>query len=232
MKRPRSRALSARETKRILDTTQHLLNQELSRITLSDAFDLADGGVLLRFENGKGRLYESKVEFRAMLDELEREAARGPESVCRDFPHGEGFVEQVPQLVAQLSGLLKLDPADLDGSESSLDKVDKALRRFRPQQLLTPEIFAPFTAYVGEVLRNKTTGRWEMRRGTDADRTWEPWIVDPSGRAYAPFGIYKELLEYGRSASLRAFVAFPTVREGPPSMNPVSFQVTVLGDPD
>lgn len=232
LKRPRSRALSARETKRILDTTEHSLNQELSRITLSDAFDFADGRVLLRFDNGKGRLYESKVEFRAMLDDLERQASLGPRSVCRDFPQGEGFVEQVPQLVVQLSGLLKLDATDLDGSESSLDKVDKALRRLRPQQLLTPEIFAPLTAYVGEVLRNKTKGQWEMRRGTDADRTWEPWIVDPSGRAYAPFGIYKELLEYGRSASLRAFVAFPTVQEGPPSTNPVSFQVLVLSDPE
>lgn len=216
MKRPRSRALSARETKRILDTTQNSVDQELSRITLSEAFDLADGGVLLRFENGKGRLYESKVEFRAMLDELECEAARGPESVCHDLPQGEGFVEQVPQLVAQLSGLLKLDLADLDGSESSLDKVDKALRRLGPQQLLTPGVFAPLTAYVGEALRNKTNGRWEMRRATDAKRTWEPWIIDPSGRAYAPFGIYKELLEYGRSASLRSFVAFPTVRKGTP----------------
>ena len=69
LKRPKSRALSAKETKRILDTTQHSLDQELSRITLSDAFDLADRGVLLRFENGKGRLYESKIEFRAMLEE-------------------------------------------------------------------------------------------------------------------------------------------------------------------
>lgn len=235
LKRPTSRALSAKETKRILDRTQHSFDQELSRITLSDAFDLADGGVLLRFENGKGRLYESKIEFRAMLDEGERKAQRGSESVCRDFPQGQGFADQVPQLVAQLSGLLKLDPADLDGSESSLDKVEKGFRRVSPEQLLTPEVFAPLTAYVGEVLRNKTNGRWEMRRATDAERTWEPWIVDPAGRAYAPFGIYKELLEYGRSASLRAFVAFPTIREGPQDSPPpklVLFQLILPLDPE
>lgn len=232
LKRPKSRALSAREAQRILARTQHSVDLELSRISLSEAFDLADGGVLLLFEGGKGRLYASKDELRTMLGEVERKAEHGPKSVCRDLPQGEDFVEQVPQLVAKLPRLLKLNSADLDGSESSLDKVDKALRRLRPQQLLTPEVFGPLTAYVGEVLRNKTKGRWEMRRATDADRTWEPWIVDSSGLSYAPFGIYKELLEYGRSASLRAFVAFPTVQEGQPSANPISFQVPVLSDPD
>ena len=116
-----------------------------------------------------------------------------------------------------------------------MDKVEKALRRLSPEQLLTPEVFAPLTAYVGEVLRNKTNGRWEMRRATDTERTWEPWIVDPSGRAYAPFGIYKELLENGRSSSLRAFVAFPTIREGPqdsPSPQLVMFQLMLPLDPE
>ena len=52
------------------------------------------------------------------------------------------------------------------------------------------------------------------------------------GRAYAPFGIYKELLEYGRSASLRAFVEFPTVREGPASKSAFTLQLILLSDPE
>ena len=76
----------------------------------------------------------------------------------------------------------------------------------RPERMLDPDVFAALTAYVGEVIRDATKGRWEMRRASDSEKTWEPWIVDPSGRSYAPFNIYKELLEYGRSASLRVFV--------------------------
>jgi hypothetical protein len=207
LKTPKSRAISVQKAQRILKTTKHSLDPELSNQTSSKAFDLVDGRVLVIFENGTGRLYESKNELQAMLDEVERRAARGPESICRDFPQRQAFLEQVPQLVRLLAVQLKLDATQLDGSEASLDKVDKALGRMNPERALTPDVFAPLTAYVGEVLRKATNGRWEMRRGLDADKTWEPWIVDPAGRRCPPFLIYKELLEYGKSASLRGWVA-------------------------
>jgi hypothetical protein len=195
-----------REAKRILDTTQHSVDHELSWTTMSKAFDLAGGGVLLLLENGRGRLYESKDELRAMLDEVEREASRGPQSPCREFPQGRAFAEQVPELVRGLHRQLKIDADQLDGTEASLDTVDRALRRMSHRQMLHPAVFAALTAYVGEVIRNTTKGRWEMRRAADSEKTWEPWVVDPSGRSYAPFKIYKELLEYGRSGSMRVFV--------------------------
>jgi hypothetical protein len=207
LKKPKSRAVSANEAQRILQKTKHALDPELSRQTLSQAFDLADGGVLLLFDEGNGRLYESKSELQAMMAEGERRAARGPESLCHDFPQGQAFAEQIPQLVRQLAKELKLDPAQLDGSEKSLDKVDKALWRMDTERALSTEVFAPLTAYVGEVLRKATQGRWEMRRATDADKTWEPWIVDPSGRSCPPFLIYKEIMENEKSASVRGWVA-------------------------
>lgn len=193
MKTPKSRAVSAREIERILKKTKHSLDAELSRQTLSQAFDLAGGRVLILLEDGNGRLYESKKELQAMLDEVERRAARGPESICHDFPQGRAFAEQIPQLVRQLGKQLHLDPARLDGSEESLDAVDKAIWRMKPERALSPDVFAPLTAYVGEVLRKATNGRWEMRQASDVDKTWEPWIVDPSGRSCPPFLIYKEL---------------------------------------
>jgi hypothetical protein len=206
-KRPKSRSVSAKEVRRVLETTQHLRDEELSEGVWCEVFDLASGGALLVFEDGKGRLYESIDELRAMIDETERKARRGPQSICSDLPQGQNFAEQVPELVRQLATLLKIEPAELDGSEASLDKVDKGLRRLQRHKILTPEVFAPLTAYVGEVIRSATQGQWEMRRGSHVDRTWEPWIVDSSGRSCAPFSIYKELLEYGRSASLRGWVA-------------------------
>src|SRR5262249_55086329 len=135
LKPPRSRALSARQAKRILKTTKYSLDAEISRQTLSEAFDLADGSVLLLFDDGKGRLYESKIELRAMLDALEREAKRGPVSIGNYLPQGQAFAGQVPQLVSELPALLHLRAAELDGSEASLDKVDKALRRMDPDRL-------------------------------------------------------------------------------------------------
>ena len=207
LKTPRSRAVSEKETERILKKTKHSLDPELSRQTLSQAFDLAGGRVLLLFDDGRGRLYESKNELEAMLDEGERRAARGPQSLCHDFPQGQAFAEQIPQLVRQLAKELNLDPAVLDGSEKSLDKVDKALWRMDTERALSPDVFAPLTAYVGEVLRKATQGRWEMRRASDADKTWEPWIVDPSGRSCPPFLIYKEIMENEKSASVRGWVA-------------------------
>jgi hypothetical protein len=207
LKTPKSRAVSATETEHILKKTKHSLDPELSRQTSSQAFDLAGGRVLLLLDDGNGRLYESKKALQAMLDEGARRAARGPESLCHDFPQGRAFAEQIPQLVRQLAKELHLDPAQLDGSEKSLDKVDKALWRMNPERALSPEVFAPLTAYVGEVLRKATQGRWEMRRASDADKTWEPWIVDPSGRSCPPFLIYKEIMENERSASVRGWVA-------------------------
>jgi hypothetical protein len=212
LKWPKSRALSAREAKRILESTQHSLDRVLSQRILCEAFDLADGGVLLLFENGRGRLYESKVELQTALEGEEQKARRGPVSVCSDLPQGQAFAEQVPQLISGLPAHLKLDAARLDGTEASLDAVDKALRRMSHQRMLNPQVWAALTAYVGEVIRKATNGRWEMRRASDSEKTWEPWIVAPSGRSYAPFKIYKELLEYGRSASLRVFVQWELAR--------------------
>ena len=207
LKRPKSKSVSAKEVRRVFETTQSSINEELSRVCLCQVFDLSSGGVLLLFETGRGRLYESQNDLRALIEEIEGEAGRGPKSVCRDLPQGQRFAQQVPELVHQLAMLLNIEPAQLDGSELSLDKVEKALRRWRPEEILAPEVFGLLTAYVGEVIRNATHGRWEMRLGSDVDRTWEPWIVDPSGRSCAPFSIYKDLLEFGSRISLRGWVA-------------------------
>jgi hypothetical protein len=74
------------------------------------------------------------------------------------------------------------------------------------EQTLTAGVFAPLLAYVGEVVRLKTGGRWEMRLDSDGV-TWLPWIVDSTGRSYAIVAIHKELYEHGRRASVRGVVA-------------------------
>jgi hypothetical protein len=208
LKRPKSKAIPAREVRRLLEATEHLTDDGLSRRCFCQVFDLADGGALLVFENGRGRLYQSKDALCSMLDEVERQSPANP---FRELlPQGAAFANQVPKLVRDLPARLGLEAAELNGTEASLDRIDQVLRRLGASKIssriLAPEVFAPLTAYVGEVMRNATGGRWEMRRGSDG-QTWEPWIVDPFGRYYAPFAIFKELFEYGKSASIRGFVA-------------------------
>ena len=156
MKRPKSKSLSAKETRRILETTQHKVSDELSRACLCQVFDLDTGGSLLLFENGKGRLYKSADELRALISEVELQARKGPTSIASELlPQGHAFADQIQQLISQLGTLFKTDSGQLDASEASLNKVDEGLRKLRRQQLLTPEVFAPLTAYVGEVIRTK-----------------------------------------------------------------------------
>lgn len=207
MKRPKSKAIPATEVRRLFEATKHTADGELSRKCSCQVFDLGDGRALIVFENGKGRLYESKAALSSMLDEVERQSPVSP--FRKLLPQGATFPEQVPKLVRDLPAHLGLDAAELNGSEASLGKIDQVLWRLGTSRIfsriLTPEVFAPLTAYVGEVIRSATGGRWEMRCGSDGE-TWEPWIVDPTGRYYAPFAIFKELHEHGKSASIRGFV--------------------------
>jgi hypothetical protein len=59
------------------------------------------------------------------------------------------------------------------------------MRKTDPQEMLTPQVFSALVAYVGEVMRHMTRGRWEMRLETDG-QTWAPFIVDLDGFSYSP----------------------------------------------
>jgi hypothetical protein len=161
----------------LLEATEHSPDDELSRRCRCQVFDLADGSALLVFERGRGRLYPSKDAFCSMLAEVERQSPVNP---FRELLPQGATADQVPNLVRDLPAHLGLDAAELNGSEASLDKIDQVMRRLGTSRIssrvLTLEVFAPLTAYVGEVMRNATGGRWEMRRGSDGE-TWEPWIL-------------------------------------------------------
>jgi hypothetical protein len=54
-----------------------------------------------------------------------------------------------------------------------MDHIDRAAARFGgPECLDDPTILAPIVAYVGEVMRDATSGHWELR----------PWL-GPARRA-------------------------------------------------
>jgi hypothetical protein len=208
MRLPRSKALSANSVREVLARTPHRLDVELTGKTGDSVYALPDGGLLLIFssQDGRGRLYESRDEFVAMYQHAEKLARRGPINPFRELLPQANFVSTVDDLVRQLPSALKLDAAILDKSEASLEAIDRVLRKMRTERVLTSAVFASLFAYVGEVMRLKTGGRWEMRLDSDGT-TWMPWIVDSSGRSYAVFPIYKEIYEHRRSVSLRGLVA-------------------------
>jgi hypothetical protein len=70
------------------------------------------------------------------------------------------FLRDVDKLASGLAKVLHIPEAALDRSVESIDLVDKALLRVTIAKRMTPEIFAPVTAYLGEVMRLVCDGRW------------------------------------------------------------------------
>ena len=160
-------------------------------------YRLTDGRVV-DFSYGSARLYESAQEYRQLLAAMElsivEEADRRKHPLGARFPYGQGFIDTVAQLVQELPGKLQLDAEALNGSVDSLQCVDEAVRRLGGQKCFgDTAILASVVAYVGEVMREATHGRWENR--AEGSERWEPVIVGANDREYHPFGIFKAVLE-------------------------------------
>ena len=172
-----------------------------------DIVRLKDGRILWIFYNSTN-IYTSIDEFRALLAHVDQTAHKMPQHpLAALFPRGRGFIEGVPQLVQELPRKLHLGANALNGGVKSLDYIDKATRHLGgPEILEDPPILASIVAYVGEVMRKATDGRWAIRNGEgpDADLGWQAVIVGANGRDYPVFVIFKELLESG---SVRAVVS-------------------------
>jgi hypothetical protein len=88
----------------------------------------------------------------------------------------------------------------LNQSIESLDHIDSAAARLGgPECLNDPAILAPIVPYVGEVLREATVGRWEVRPSLSpgGEDSLHPIIIGANGQQYPTFVIFKELLESG-----------------------------------
>jgi hypothetical protein len=197
--------LTAKRVRELLAGSGHVRDAETSRSMLCDVYRLADGSGLLAFEDGRGVLYYSHetmvARHRANVAKA-RSGYREPPL----FADGEMFPSRIADHIAALPAILGVEAAKLDFTEASLDVVDAALRRLPADRVLSPQVFPSLAAYVGEVIRLAIGGRWEMRRASDGE-AWEPEVVDAIGRPCALLKIYKELMEYGRRASMRAFAS-------------------------
>jgi hypothetical protein len=137
--------------------------------TFYPAHVLADGRVLLYMPDD---LYGSLYPSRAVVEELNRElmelerkaaeqiAARCPDPCLELLPPIDDFLRDVDAHAASLGKTIKAADEALDRSVASLDAVDKALKRIPRAKRPVPEILTPLVAYVGEVMRKASGGRW------------------------------------------------------------------------
>ncbi len=105
--------------------------------------------------------------------------------LTRLLPQQNQFIVAIPQLCNQLSTKFSIPQQKLDKTQASLSYVELAIKRYGKGKCLSPEIFPHLLAYIGEVIRQKTEGIWEMK--LTEEEIWEPWIVAPDGRKYEIF---------------------------------------------
>jgi len=169
---------------------------------------LNDGRVVW-ISYGSANIYASADDYRALLASVEENShLKWQHPLGNEFSDGQAFIRAVPQLVQQLPAKLHLKASSLNRSIESLDDIDRAAGRIGgPECLDDPAILAPIVAYVGEVMREVTGGRWEVRysMGPGGEDSWQPIIVGANGQQYPTFVIFKELLESG---SIRARVGY------------------------
>jgi hypothetical protein len=181
------------------------IDPELTKESFRRAYRHPDGRSLLVFREGRGSLFESREELLALHRDLE---TRKPEHLLKGrLEQPAEFLTNVPTLIGELATKLRIQVEALDRSEASLELVDAAVRKIGRRKCLTAPYFGPLVAYVGEVMRAATQGRWELRSVDDGD-IQEPWIIDPAGREYAPFAVvFRELYDSGKAFSIRGAVA-------------------------
>jgi hypothetical protein len=162
-------------------------DEQLSELTMLDAFQFSDGRILFLFdgEPTTGTLWTSREQvlqsLDAQVDSADRHVLEGR------LPQGQSFPDHLDELVSRLAELAGLQIEDLDYSVDSLDLLDEQIKkRIAPDKRLGAPIFPCLVAYLGEVVRQSVSGVWEMRHAAHAD-IWEPWVRSPDGREFAPF---------------------------------------------
>jgi hypothetical protein len=171
---PGFRHASGKEVRELLKLAW-VRDEELSD-RKTDARLLPDGRVLLYLGDGeKAALYPSRESLAEMQREGAEEMAKFKEQQARGLldpslellPPIDDFLRDVEAHAKSLGPRLRIPDAVLDGTIESLDAVDKALKRIPWAKRQVPDLVTPLVAYLGEVARRASGGRWSKYPTTD-----------------------------------------------------------------
>lgn len=193
----RGRRVASKEIRELLARPDCVPVPDLTRPG-TEVYRLPDNHLLVVFRDSRtwGNLVEGGEK---VLAELRAMREWHPQHVLEGvLPGGAHFPAEVPALVDELARAAAIPREKLDGSEASLVQIDRAVRRLGAKAH-EPAVMAALIAYVGEVMRLKSGGAWEMRQ---AGEVWEPWILGPDGRRYNPFMVVYRELDAGRGGSI------------------------------
>jgi hypothetical protein len=214
---PGFRRASAKET-RELSKLRWVRDDELSSGSRSEARVLPDGRVLLWIADGESAaLYPSREALAQRLRELDA-MPKGPiDHTLTLLPPIDDFLRDVETHAKSLGARIKVPDQALDGTVTSLDAVDEALKRIPWAKRQVHDLVTPLVAYVGEVLRRASGGRWVKPASEpvyDAAK-WgslrpskgsqnEPMIQASNGQGFQPFAIvFVPMVEPSKRMPLR-----------------------------
>jgi hypothetical protein len=221
---PGARRVSAKEVRELLKLGW-VAEEELVARDL-DARVLPDGRVLLYWGEGeKGTLYPSGAaeEMKRRYDETKRKTIEQFRTGFRHpgltlLPPVADFIRDVDAHAKSLGPRLRISDEVLDGSVASLDAIDKALKKIPWAKRQVPDLVTPLVAYVGEVMRKASDGRWTTI--TSAGHEDEPMVIGRDGRLCQPYAeVFLPMVEPSRRIPLRSAVggalrAAPRVEPG------------------
>jgi hypothetical protein len=163
---PGMRNLSMHQARKLLKLPW-VIDEALS--TFGPAHVLEDGRVV-QYTPGDvyGALFPSRevmAEMNRRSSEFERESAKqtaagNPSPILTLLPSIDDFLRDVEAHAKSLGPRLRIPDEALDGTVASLDAVDKALKRIPRAKRPVADLVTPLVAYVGEVLRKASGGRW------------------------------------------------------------------------
>ncbi len=191
----KSRGVTAKQVRELLgQQPAPSPDPAVAALTFARAYRFDDGRALLVQPDGKGRLHESRAALLAMLGEIDARQPVSPFGAL--LPQGRDFAAAAAELAAELGIPV-----------SALSELDGVVRRVGVAKCRKAPVFGQLVAYVGETIIAARGGTWQMRLASDGT-TWEPWVVDGTGREHAPFGIvYKELTEWNAVSSLTGAIS-------------------------
>jgi hypothetical protein len=119
--------------------------------------------------------------------------------------HRARALSTVDAMIADLPSLLQLSTPRIDFSDDELVVIDRKLRKLSGAEFEAPKLYAAVVAYVGEFVRRRVDGKWEMAQAGSLPAV--PQIVDSTGAVFFPTRLYKLFLDSGHVPSIKSFIA-------------------------